>query len=288
MAPSDHAHSADAWDSHASKWAGSVQAITLAPCTTLLTQASSILSLDSPSPHVLDNGAGSGQLTGLIKARYPDIPIVASDISKGMLESLGQKATTEGWRNTRTAVQDAQDLNELSNDSFSHVFCTFVINFTQDPRKAISEMHRVLRPGGVVGLLTWSRVSWVPCWEAAVRKVQGGAKYEAPLLFHPDTLETETMREAMDAAGFKSFNIETVQCFHPEKSVDDATAEFYGMGNPSIKLLMKEFCEEFIEQTKPHFKAAYSDIYAGGCKRQFEVAILAVGKKADYSKARQA
>lgn len=197
-----------------------------------------------------------------------------------MLDSLGQKATTEGWKNTRTVVQDAQDLNELSNDSFSHVFCTFVISFTQDPRKAVNEMHRVLRPGGVVGLLSWSRVSWVPCWEAAVRKVQGDAKSDAPLLFHSAMLEIETMREAMGAAGFMGINIETFQCFHPEKSIDDATAEFYGMGNPSIKLLMKGFSEEFIEQTKPHFKAPYSEIYAGGTKRQFEVAILAVGKKA--------
>lgn len=281
MTTSNHAHSADTWDSHAGKWSSSVQQITLAPCTTLLQQASSILPLDSPNTHVLDNGAGSGQLTGLIKSKYPDVPITATDLSKTMLETLEQKSVSEGWNNTRTIVQDAQNLNELADASVSHVFCTFVINFTEDPQKAVGEMHRVLRPGGVVGISTWSRVSWVACWEAAVRKVQGGSDYHAPLLFHKGTMETDYMEQAMQQAGFADIEIQTFECYHPEKSVDGAVDEFYGMGNPSIKLLMKGFDEEFIARTRPHFKTAYDEIYQGGGKRQFEVAILTVGKKAD-------
>lgn len=274
-----HAHSADAWDSHAGKWSSSVQTITVAPCTALLDKASSILSLTSEDTRVLDNGAGSGQLTGLIKSKYPDVPIVATDLSKGMLETIDKKATSEGWKNTQTIIQDAQNLDKLSDDSFSHVLCTFVINFTEDPEKTVREMHRVLRSGGVVGIATWSKVSWVSCWQDAVRKVQGSDEYQAPLLFHHGTMDPEFMKEALKKAGFTDATAEPFECLHPEKKVNDAVEEFYNMGNPSIQLLMKSFDRDFIEETRPHFKAAYDEKYDGGKKRQFELALLSVGRK---------
>ena len=276
---STHVHSSEAWDSHAGKWQSSVQRITLAPCTALLDQTSSILPLSSPNARILDDGAGSGQLTGIVKSRYPNLPIVASDISKDMLATLDETAQRESWENTRTIVQDAQNLKDLEDGSFSHVLCTFVISFTADPQKSICEMHRVLHPGGVVGLATWSKISWVPIWEAAVHQVQGSTDYRAPDLFHPDTLSVADVKKAMETAGFKDINVEPFECFHPEKTVDGAVDEFYGMGNPSIKLLMRVFDYDFIEQTKPHFRAAYDRCYEGGKKGQFEVAILAVGMK---------
>lgn len=141
-------------------------------------------------------------------------------------------------------------------------------------------MHRVLRPGGVAGIATWSRVSWVPSWQTAVRKTQGGdPDYVAPPLFHTGTTELEWLQTAMGKAGFEEVKVEEFRCLHKSKTADEAVEEFYGMGNPSVKLLMKGFSEGFIESTKGAFRKAYSERWDGGRERQFEVALLAIGRK---------
>jgi len=84
----------------------------------------------------------------------------------------------------------------------------------------------------------------------------------------------------MEGAGFKDVSVELVKCFHHEKAVGRAVEDFYGMGNPSIKLLMKGFHDEFLESTKPFFRQAYDEKYKGGRLRQFEGALLVVGRKA--------
>ncbi|KAK5133100.1 hypothetical protein LTR08_008210 [Meristemomyces frigidus] len=123
----------DAWDSHATQWSGSVRQTTLAPCTTLLRSADALLPFDSPSTRELDYSAGSGQLTRLLKARHPAISILATDISQGELDAPSQRIQDSEWESVQTIVQDAQKLDQLQNDSFSHVLCTFLINFTEDP-----------------------------------------------------------------------------------------------------------------------------------------------------------
>lgn len=181
-----HAHAASKWDSHASKWSSAIQTITLAPCTSLLSQVDARLPFDStPSASVLDNGAGSGMLTSLLRERYPSLPILATDISPGMLETLRQKLP-----GVETRVLNAEGLDGLEHGAFSHVLSTFVVNFLADPARGVAEMARVARPGGVVAIANWSRVSWVPIWEGAVRGTSGGDKgYAAPALFHEMSTE---------------------------------------------------------------------------------------------------
>lgn len=276
-----HAHKSDAWDSHAKSWSSAVQSITLAPCTTLISRAESIRSFDEPNTSILDDGAGGGQLTGLIKGRYPKLPVYATDISQGMLDSLNEKSKDQGWTDLQTKVQDAQKLDALSNDTFSHVFCTFVTNFTADPAQAVKEMHRVLQPGGVVGLATWSEVSWVKTWEIAVRQLK--PDYTAPLLFHAETMKVDGVRKQLEDAGFEDIQIETFKCYHPETTPSEATEMFYGTiaGNPSGVRLMHGLSEDLLKQTRPHFETAYDEVYEGGKKRQYELAILAVGRKSN-------
>lgn len=147
---------------------------------------------------MLDDGAGCGQSTGLIKSKHPLVPVTSSDISNGMLETLVQNAEKEGWAgNLRTVVQDAQNLDAFEDCEFSHVFCTFVISFVEDPQEAVQEMVRVVRPGGVVGVNTWGRVSWVPVWETAVQRTKEESNSKAPSLFHPATTNAVEMKKVL-------------------------------------------------------------------------------------------
>jgi hypothetical protein len=70
----------------------------------------------------------------------------------------------------RVSCLNAEDLTGVEDGSTSHALSTFVLSFTSDPTCACAEMHRVVGPGGLMGLATWSRISWVSVWERTVRE----------------------------------------------------------------------------------------------------------------------
>jgi ubiquinone/menaquinone biosynthesis C-methylase UbiE len=50
---------------------------------------------------------------------------------------------------------------EFSDDSFDVIFCHTVLHFTPRPERMISEIHRVLKPGGLAIMMTVNRRSWL-------------------------------------------------------------------------------------------------------------------------------
>jgi ubiquinone/menaquinone biosynthesis C-methylase UbiE len=81
----------------------------------------------------------------------PDVRLTGVDISAGMLERARTRAAQLG-RAVELRVGDAQAL-ELDDESFGTVVCTLALCTIPDARAAVSEMRRVLRPGGRVVLL---------------------------------------------------------------------------------------------------------------------------------------
>jgi len=85
--------------------------------------------------------------TGLNLEAYPqDITLTGIDWSGAMLDIARSRATEVG----RTATLQQADAHELPFDdtSFDTVVCTFGLCAIPDDTQAISEMTRVLRPGG--------------------------------------------------------------------------------------------------------------------------------------------
>jgi SAM-dependent methyltransferase len=70
-----------------------------------------------------------------------------------MVQATNQDAERRGVR-ARVRVMDAEQLN-FPDASFDRVVCGFGIMFWPDPRQGLREIHRVLRPGGRLGLSTW-------------------------------------------------------------------------------------------------------------------------------------
>lgn len=260
---------------HSDKWASSVQDITRKPCQELLSMATSSVPI-TESSKIFDNGAGSGMFTQVIQERYPEAQITAADISKGMIQALEKN----GWKNVSTLVADATDLQAagLKDGSFTHSMGTFFLPFVPDPAKVIGEMQRVTQPGGIVAVSTWSRVSWVPLWQEAVRATVD-SHWIAPPLFHTSTTELGDVKGLFEEAKLEEIQAKTFSCPHPRKeSPDAAVDEFLNMGNPSTKLLMQEFSAEQIKEIRPAFVKAYASRYDGTEKPQEELAALVVGK----------
>ena len=85
--------------------------------------------------------------TGLNLASYPaGVELVGLDLSPEMLELARQRAE-ELRREVDLRVGDAHALPFDAN-TFHAVVCTYSLCNIPNPRKAVAEMNRVLRPGG--------------------------------------------------------------------------------------------------------------------------------------------
>ena len=85
--------------------------------------------------------------TGLNLASYPaGVELVGLDLSPEMLELARQRAE-ELRRDVDLRVGDAHAL-PFDADAFDAVVCTYSLCNIPDPRSAVAEMKRVLRPGG--------------------------------------------------------------------------------------------------------------------------------------------
>jgi ubiquinone/menaquinone biosynthesis C-methylase UbiE len=93
----------------------------------------------------------------------PGGSILATDISADMLTIAARLAQQEGLTNITTCVMDAEQL-ELEDESFDAVICRLGLMLLPHPERALSEIHRVLKPGGKLAALVWSAPEHNPLW----------------------------------------------------------------------------------------------------------------------------
>jgi len=108
-----------------------------------------------PLARVLEIAAGTGVVTRrLASALAPEVAVVATDLNAPMLAQAAAVGTVRPveWRQA-----DAMQL-PFDDASFDAVVCQFGVMFFPDKAVAFSEMHRVLRPGGVLIFNVWDRI----------------------------------------------------------------------------------------------------------------------------------
>jgi ubiquinone/menaquinone biosynthesis C-methylase UbiE len=100
--------------------------------------------LSEASGRVLELGAG----TGLNLPHYPDEieELTLTEPAAPMLPKLERRLRKTG-RESRVVVATAEEL-PFDDDSFDTVVSTLVLCTVDDPRRAIDETARVLKPGG--------------------------------------------------------------------------------------------------------------------------------------------
>lgn len=83
------------WDKAVSQYEDAVTRSSKRGAERLLTLANEVHPLSEPLTKAIDLGAGTGSLTYLLAAAYPSVPILATDISPGMVKQL-MSLNTEG------------------------------------------------------------------------------------------------------------------------------------------------------------------------------------------------
>jgi SAM-dependent methyltransferase len=105
---------------------------------------------------VLDVAAGTGESTLMAARRVgPKGHVLAADVSAAMLDVAAEAARKESLTTVDTRVMNAENL-ELDADSFDAVICRMALMLFPNPAKALSEMHRVVKPEGKVAVTVHS------------------------------------------------------------------------------------------------------------------------------------
>jgi SAM-dependent methyltransferase len=106
---------------------------------------------------VLDVAAGNGNAT--LAAAHRFARVTSTDYVPALLERGRARAEAEGLAVT-FEVADAEAL-PYPDDSFDVVLSTFGVMFAPNQRRAAQEMLRVCRPGGRIGLASWTPSGFV-------------------------------------------------------------------------------------------------------------------------------
>ena len=158
----------------------------------------------------LDIACGPGTVTHLLAKRIGlHGHVVATDISPAMLDIAESKPTDPRSATIQWINAPATPL-PLTDSTFDIVTCQQGLQFFPDKVGALTEMRRVLRPGGRVGIAVWTRVEdqvfgYLRDAIANVISVEAAERYVGPFLLSGDEAAEHARR-----AGFPNIGLERV------------------------------------------------------------------------------
>ncbi|MEU3397974.1 methyltransferase domain-containing protein [Streptomyces filamentosus] len=116
-----------------------------------------------PGLDVLDVGCGPGTITADLAALVAPGRVTGVDSAGDVLDKARATAAERGLENVTFAVADVHSL-DFPDDSFDVVHAHQVLQHVGDPVRALREMRRVCRPGGIVAARDsdYGAFAWYP------------------------------------------------------------------------------------------------------------------------------
>jgi len=200
------------WESAAEAWHrwGPTLAAWLGPATELMLDMAEV----GPGSRVLDVAAGAGEQT-MVAARRVGASgyVLATDISAGILDFAAQEARSAGLSNVETRVLDGENLDELEADAFDAVISRVGLIYFPDQQKALTEMRRVLKPGGKIAAIVYSTAENNKFFSIPISIVRRRAQLPPPLPGQPGPFSLGSpgaLESAYHKAGFRDVQIRVV------------------------------------------------------------------------------
>ena len=119
---------------------------------------------------VLDLASGTGEPAITLAQRVgPHGWLTALDQSSDLLEIAAERARNKKLTNFTTHKADAHQL-PFADESFDLATCRFGIMFFSDTQRALTELHRVLKPGARACFAAWGPMEQ-PYWQTTMKIV---------------------------------------------------------------------------------------------------------------------
>jgi ubiquinone/menaquinone biosynthesis C-methylase UbiE len=182
---------------------------------------------------VLEIACGTGIVTRRLRDQLPrSTKVLATDLNEPMIDYAKQKFRRDENLEWKTA--DATEL-PFADASFDGAVCQFGLMFFPDKPRAVSEVHRVLKPGGSFLFNVWDAIELNDLPHLAHKVVSGYFEsdppnfYDIPFSFY----DRDTIKSLLASAGFKEIELATVPL--PEIAAS-ARGVAHGLihGNPLI------------------------------------------------------
>jgi SAM-dependent methyltransferase len=192
---------------------------------------------------VLDVAAGAGDQTLDIAERIgPQGLVLATDISAGILAYAAANATQAGHANVETLVADGEELG-LEPDSFDAAVSRLGLMFFPNPLQGLREIHRALRPSGMLCTMVFSTPEANPCVAAVMQTAFKHAGHRPADPFRPGSLMSlgrpgltdELFREA----GFVDVTTTTVIAPFRMPSAKDYLSFIRASASPVLQILSR-------------------------------------------------
>jgi ubiquinone/menaquinone biosynthesis C-methylase UbiE len=139
----------------------------------------------SSGEKVLDVGCGTGSLTFALAKSPALVEIAAIDFSPVFVEAATRRNT-----DPRIKIRQADACAlPFENGAFNRALSLLVLHFVPEAGKAVAEMRRVVKPGGVVAAVVWDHFGGMPGMRMMVDTVaalsEGGRQLRSRYCFQP-------------------------------------------------------------------------------------------------------
>ncbi|KAJ7150464.1 S-adenosyl-L-methionine-dependent methyltransferase [Mycena crocata] len=205
-----------------------------------------------PSPPkgalVLDNACGGGVLTAVFfdaVGKTSDVRFVCGDLEESMVQSAAERITANAW-NAEATVVDAM-ANPFPDNHFTHNLMNFGMQLIPDNELVLKESFRVLKPGGKVGMTSWTAPGWVPSFKIAVPTYA-----PPPALTNGPMSSKESITTLLAATGFTNIDVQVCKFDHQDHM-------------PHFLAFMGTLCANvLVGETKERYEAYMRERFGGG------------------------
>jgi SAM-dependent methyltransferase len=219
----------------------------LAPARSRLMECAAL----APGELVLDVACGTGLISfAAAKEVGAGGRVLGVDISGEMVETSRRLARQNDVRNARFERMDAEKL-DLHEASFEVALCGLGLMYLPNPEEALSEMYRVLYPGGRIALAVWGdrrRCGWASVFSIVDAEVESEV---CPLFFRLGT--GDALAGACVDAGFGRVEVQRITSTLDYANGDEACRAAFAGGPVALAW------SRFDDSVREHVCARYLD-----------------------------
>jgi malonyl-CoA O-methyltransferase len=178
---------------------------------------------------VLDAGCGTGRNLEALGHDKPRL-VAAVDFSQKMIEGIGSKAGNSPSITVQIARLESLPYKDAQ---FDFALCTLVLDHVADLRRGVSELSRVLRPGGAMVISSFHPFGKLLGWQRSFRAhlSNGRRQWFAPTYVYHSHADYYGVFQSvgLDVVAMLEPRIdETLKSFYARAGRDDLFSRYYG------------------------------------------------------------